>query len=98
MINFICKNISDGMDPNQPALIIPSQLNSSAGALPKNTNPGGLTCQMRQDVALGLQIFRNLVEKVVHGSSKRQNVSEPIICVNSMLRQNDFVLLQCFVP
>ena len=33
-----------------------------------------------------------------HGSSKHQDASGPIIYVNSMLRPNDSVLLECFAP
>ena len=47
---------------------------------------------------LGLHIFRNLAEEKVNMAPKNTSKSGPIFCVNSMLTQNDSVLLQFFIP
>ena len=87
MINFICKKISDWMEPSQPVFIIPSQLGKHASPLHKMSNEVG-------QPILGLHIFRDLAEEKINMVAVNMSKREPIICANSMLRQNDSALLR----
>ena len=91
MRNFICKKISDQVEPSESAFIITSQLGMHASTLRK------MPVEMGQPV-LGLHIFRNLAEEKINMAAVNMSKRGPIICVNSMLRQNDSVLLQFFIP
>ena len=86
MINFICKKISDWMEPKQPVFIITSQLGKHASPLHK------MSIEVGQPV-LGLHIFRNLAEEKMNMVAVNMSKREPIICAN-MLRQNDSALLR----
>ena len=55
-INFISKKISDHMEPSQSAFPITGQ---------HNCNPSGPALSTRQNVALGLHIFRDLEETTI---------------------------------
>ena len=57
------------MEPSQPAFTILSQLSKWVDKFLYNRSPGW-GHQTRQNVALGLHIFRNLVEENKHGRSK----------------------------
>ena len=58
-INFISKKISNHMEPSQPAFPITGQPFSH------NCNPSGPALSTRQNVALGLHIFRDLEETTI---------------------------------
>ena len=77
------------MEPSQPAFTIPSQ---------KHTIPLPLKCQSRWaspskelNVVLGLHIFSK------HGSSKHVKKCD-FVKIVGMMRQNNSVLLQFFIP
>ena len=91
MMNFICKENSDRTEPSQPVFAIPSQLGKHASTLYK------MSIEVYQPV-LGLHIFSNLAEEKINTVAVNKSKRGPIICVNSMLRKNDSVLLQFFIP
>ena len=70
MINFICKKISDRMEPNQLAFNILSQLGRLA-------NPTEV-CQ----TVVGLHIFSNLREEKINMAPVNMSKAGPIICLN----------------
>ena len=88
---FICKKIYHRREPSQPAFTISNQLNKLASPFHV------MSSEVGQPV-LGLHIFRNLAEEKVNMAPKNTSKSGPIFCVNSMLTQNDSVLLQFFIP
>ena len=47
---------------------------------------------------LGLHIFRNLTEEKINMAPVSMSKHGPIICVDSMLRQNDSLFLELFIP
>ena len=55
---------------------------SSASPLPLNANPGGPAYQRRENIALGLHIFRNLAENKINMAAVNTSKSGLIICVN----------------
>ena len=76
MINFICKKISDPMEPAQPVFIIANQFGKHASPLHK------MSVEVGQPV-LGLHIFRNLTEEKINMAAVNIPKRGPIICVNS---------------
>ena len=76
MINYVCKKISDQMEPSQPVFIIPSQLGKHVSPLHK------MSLGVGQPV-LGLHILRNLAEEEINMVAINTSKMGPIICVNS---------------
>ena len=76
MINFICKKISDQMEPGQPAFTIPASLIAFIAHFHKIPMEVGHS-------ALGLHIFGNLTEEKINMASLNMSKRGPIFCVNS---------------
>ena len=76
MIVFICKKISDQMEPSQHLFIIPRQLGKHASTLHK------MSIVVGQPVP-GLHIFRNVTEEKINLVAVNMSKRGPIISVNS---------------
>ena len=80
------------MEPRQPAFTIPA---NSVGLLAQFQK---IPIEVGQHV-LGLHIFRNFTEEKINMEPVNMSKSESTICVIvRMLRQNDSILLQLFIP
>ena len=77
VINFICENISDQMEPSQSAFTIHQA--SSAGLL---SHFHKIQIKVGQPV-LGLHILRNLTEQEINMAPVSMCKSGTIICVNN---------------